>query len=53
MLLREVDTLCCLNIRESYPYAVASAYRDWHALDDEDVLELMSKFNNSGGSSMK
>jgi putative phosphoribosyl transferase len=53
MLLREVDTLCCLNIRESYPYAVASAYRDWHDLDDEDVLELMSKFNNSGGSSMK
>ena len=41
MLLREVDTLCCLNIRESYPYAVASAYRNWYDLEDEDVLELI------------
>jgi putative phosphoribosyl transferase len=53
MLLREVDGLCCLNIRESYPYAVASAYRDWSDLKDEDVLELISKFNNSGGSRIK
>ena len=51
MLLREVDTICCLNIRESYPYAVASAYRDWYDLEDEDVLELLSKLNNSGRSS--
>lgn len=51
MLLREAETICCLNIRESYPYAVASAYRDWYDLDDEDVLELISKLNNSGGSS--
>ena len=43
MLLREVDSICCLNIRESYPYAVASAYRNWHDLDDEDVLELINK----------
>jgi len=41
MLLREVDTLCCLNIRESYPYAVASAYRNWYDLEDEDVHELI------------
>jgi putative phosphoribosyl transferase len=41
MLLQEVDTLCCLNIRESYPYAVAAAYRDWHDLEDEDVLALL------------
>jgi putative phosphoribosyl transferase len=37
-----VDTICCLNIRESYPYAVASAYRSWHDLEDEDVLALIN-----------
>jgi putative phosphoribosyl transferase len=43
MLLREVDTLCCLNIRESYPYAVASAYRNWYDLEDNDVLALLDR----------
>jgi len=41
MLLKDVDILCCLNIRESYPYAVAAAYRNWHDLEDEDVLALL------------
>lgn len=41
MLLGEVDTICCLNIRESYPYAVASAYRNWYDLEDEVVLGLV------------
>jgi predicted phosphoribosyltransferase len=41
MLLGEVDTICCLNIRESYPYAVASAYRNWYDLEDEVVLALV------------
>ena len=40
-LLKEVRRLCCLNIRESYPYAVASAYRNWYDLDDKDVLDLL------------
>jgi putative phosphoribosyl transferase len=43
MLLKETDTLCCLNIRESYPYAVAAAYRSWHDLEDEDVLVLLGE----------
>jgi predicted phosphoribosyltransferase len=43
MLLHEVDTLCCLNIRESYPYAVAAAYRNWHDLEDGEVLALLGK----------
>ena len=43
MLLREVDILCCLNVRESYPYAVASAYRNWYDLEDEDVLALLDR----------
>jgi len=43
MLLREVDSICCLNIRETYPYAVASAYRNWFDLDDESVISLIGK----------
>jgi predicted phosphoribosyltransferase len=35
-----VDVLYCLNIRESYPYAVAEAYRDWYDVSDEEVLEI-------------
>jgi len=46
MLLKDVDTLCCLNIRESYPYAVASAYRNWYDLEDEDVLRLLAAQDN-------
>lgn len=42
-LLREVDTLCCLNIQESYPYAVAAAYRHWHDLTDRDILNLLDR----------
>lgn len=41
MLLREVDTICCLNVRESHPYAVAAAYSSWHDLTDDDVLALI------------
>jgi predicted phosphoribosyltransferase len=43
MLLKEVDSLCCLNIRGGYPYAVASAYRNWYDLDDEDVIRILGK----------
>jgi len=43
MLRKEVDTLCCLNIRGGYPYAVASAYRDWRDLDDDEVVRIMGK----------
>jgi predicted phosphoribosyltransferase len=43
MLLHEVDTLCCLNIREAYPYALAAAYRNWHDLEDGEVLALLGK----------
>lgn len=40
-LAQEVDTLCCLNIRESFPYAVAAAYRRWFDLTDQDILNLL------------
>ncbi len=37
----EVDSTYCLNIREGFPFAVADAYRVWHDLTDEDVLDLL------------
>jgi predicted phosphoribosyltransferase len=42
-MLPEVDELVCLNVRSSYPYAVADAYRTWHDLRDEEVLALIRK----------
>jgi putative phosphoribosyl transferase len=37
------DVLCCLNIREDYPYAVAEAYRNWYDVSDEEVLRMMKQ----------
>jgi putative phosphoribosyl transferase len=42
MLLPETETLCCLNVRESYPYSVAAAYRNWYDLTDDDVLHMLA-----------
>lgn len=42
-LSSEVDRLYCLNIRESYPFAVASAYRNWYDLSDKEVLHLLER----------
>ena len=53
VLLKEADAIFCLNIRDSYPYAVASAYRNWYDLEDEDVLQLISTFKSSRSSRIK
>lgn len=42
-ILQEVDTIVCLNVRSAYPYAVASAYRNWYDLTDTDVLTLLGE----------
>ena len=42
-LLQEVGGVYCLNIRDSYPYAVAAAYRNWYDLEDKDVLRLLGR----------
>lgn len=47
-LIPEVDCLACLNIRETYPFAVASAYRVWFDLTDEEVLRLLENERASG-----
>ena len=41
------DVLCCLNIRDAYPYAVAEAYRNWHDVSDEEVLRIMKESQES------
>ena len=50
---KEADAIYCLNIRVSYPYAVASAYCNWYDLEDEDVLQLISKFRDSHASRIR
>jgi putative phosphoribosyl transferase len=44
-LLPMADEIYCLNIRSSFPFAVAEAYREWYDLTDEEVtlqLKAMS-----------
>jgi putative phosphoribosyl transferase len=40
-IIREVDCVVCLNVRESYPFAVAEAYRLWYDLNEEEILKLL------------
>ena len=48
-LIPEVDELFCLNVRSGPFFAVASAYRTWHDLTDEEVLSLIkSQARNLG-----
>ena len=42
-LVPEVDELVCLNVRSGPFFAVASAYRNWHDLTDEEVLSLLRR----------
>lgn len=44
-IIQEVDCVVCLNIRESYPFAVAEAYRLWYDLNEEEVLKLLHEKN--------
>lgn len=43
IISKEIDQLYCLNIRDGYPFAVASAYLNWHDLSDKDVLGLIGR----------
>jgi len=38
---KEVEMVICPNIREYYPFAVASAYTRWHDLSDSEVIALV------------
>lgn len=40
-LLPIVDEIYCLNIRTSFPFAVAEAYENWYDLTDEEVISML------------
>jgi putative phosphoribosyl transferase len=44
-IIQEADRIVCLNVRESYPFAVAEAYRLWYDLNEEEVLKLLNEKN--------
>jgi predicted phosphoribosyltransferase len=39
----DVDKLICLNVRESWVFAVADAYQKWYDLSDNEVKEYLKK----------
>ncbi|MBD3158159.1 MAG: phosphoribosyltransferase [Candidatus Lokiarchaeota archaeon] len=39
-----VDELICPRIETGFVFAVANAYRDWHDLTDEEVIEILEEF---------
>jgi putative phosphoribosyl transferase len=43
MIARKVETLYCANIRGGYSFAVASAYRNWSDVDEEDVAKMLKR----------
>jgi len=44
MIAREVEALYCANIRGGLSYAVASAYRHWSDVAEEDVVKILEQF---------
>lgn len=40
----EADEVICPVVSSSYPFAVASFYKHWYDLDDEEVIEQMEQF---------
>jgi putative phosphoribosyl transferase len=43
MIAQEVEKLYCANIRGSLSYAVASAYRHWSDVAEEDVVNILKQ----------
>jgi len=43
LLEAEVDEILCLNIRSGPMFAVADAYKKWHDLTDEEVIEILKR----------
>jgi putative phosphoribosyl transferase len=44
MIARDVEALYCANIRGGLSYAVASAYRNWWDVGEEDVVNILEQF---------
>jgi len=41
MLRKECDEMYVLNLRSIMPYAVADAYREWHDVSEQEMLDLL------------
>ncbi|TYO97471.1 putative phosphoribosyltransferase [Geothermobacter ehrlichii] len=46
-LRQEGVSVCCANLRSSYPFAVAAAYRSWYDVSELEVLDLLGKLHSS------
>ena len=44
MIAREVEALYCANIRGGLSYAVASAYRHWSDVAEEELIKILKLF---------
>ena len=44
MIASEVEALYCANIRGGLSYAVASAYRHWSDVAEEEVVKIIEQF---------
>jgi predicted phosphoribosyltransferase len=42
------DLVLCLNTRTGSSFAVADAYREWHDLTDDEVLQLLQRAADAG-----
>ncbi|NTW92163.1 MAG: phosphoribosyltransferase [Methanoregulaceae archaeon] len=45
----KTGTIICLNFKDRYPFAVADAYRRWHDLSDEEVMESLRTLDSNQG----
>lgn len=45
----KTGTIICLNFKDRYPFAVADAYRRWHDLSDEEVMESLRNLDSNQG----
>jgi putative phosphoribosyl transferase len=48
MIARDVEKLYCANIRGGFSFAVASAYRSWSDVAEEDAAEILKEFRVRG-----
>ena len=39
----KADGIYCANVRSGYPFAVASAYRSWSDVTEDEVLDLLRR----------
>lgn len=44
-LLPKVETIYCANVRTSFNFAVADAYKRWSDVDEAEAAQILQKFN--------